>query len=191
MNKKVLKTMICLVIAFLFGIYILKFFMPEQFVMAIQNENLIKIGNFIDNNKFASCIYGIIIGFIFDYFYFGAVCKQTKLNWKLLIIIIIYNIGFSIFYNFAPMNLITNFSLTITAISSCYMILVPMLFTKELKPLSITYCVNYIAQTFSLQIRGISLLMTNANSIIMTLMSFECYLWVILLFAYFNYKKEI
>ena len=59
MNKKVLKTMIALVIVFLLACYILKIFFPEQFVMSIENEKLIAIGNYIDNNAWAYYIFGI------------------------------------------------------------------------------------------------------------------------------------
>lgn len=190
MNKKVLKTMIALVIVFLVACYILKIFFPEQFVMSIENKVFIQIGNYIDSHKWLSCIYGIVLGFIFDYLFFGAVCKQKKLNYKLIIIIIVYNIAFSCVYNFANPLFLQEYSLIISAISSCYMILIPMFFTKTIKELSITYCINYISQTLSLNIRNLSLLLTNTNSLIISLMTIESYLWLILLFIYFNYKKE-
>ena len=59
MNKKVLRTMITLVVVFLVALYVLKIFFPEQFVMAIQNEQFIAVGNFIDTNQFADYIFGM------------------------------------------------------------------------------------------------------------------------------------
>lgn len=188
MNKKVLKTMIALVVIFLVALYVLKIFFPEQFVLSVENETIILIGNYIDTNKWASIIYGIVVGCIFDYFYFGAVCRQKLLNWKLIVTILVYNIGFALYYNLAGIEIITKYSNIIVAISSCYMILLPMFFTKTIKELSITYSINSIAQLLSLSIRDISILMTNANSIINTLISIECYFWIILLFLYFNFK---
>lgn len=51
MNKKVFKTMIVLVIIFLISLYILKIFFPGQFIMVIENDKLIEIGNFKEENK--------------------------------------------------------------------------------------------------------------------------------------------
>src|SRR5699024_11955285 len=70
---------ISLVVIFLIACYVLKIFFPEQFVLSVENETIITIGNYIDNNKWASIIYGIIIGCVFDYFYFGD-RKSTRLN---------------------------------------------------------------------------------------------------------------
>lgn len=190
MNRKVLKTMIALVVIFLIALYVLKIFFPEQFVLSVENETIIAIGNYIDSNEWASIIYGIIIGCIFDYFYFGAVCKQKLLNWKLIVIILIYNIGFALYYNLAGIDIITKYSNIIVAISSCYMILLPMFFTKTIRELSITYSINYVSQSLSLSIRNIAVLTTNTNSIVNLIMSLECYFWIILLFLYFNFKGE-
>jgi hypothetical protein len=190
MNNKVLKAMIALVIIFLSALYIVKIFFPEQFVMSIETKALINIGTYIDNHKWSYFMIQFVIGCLFDYMYFGSVCKKFKLHWSLFIVIFLYNIGFSSFYTFGSVNLIIKMSNIIVAIASCYMILVPMFYTKELKPLSITYCVNAISQLLSLNIRGLSLLMTNANSLIMVLMSLECYLWMFLLLMLFNYKNK-
>lgn len=190
MNRKVLKVMIALVVIFLCALYVAKIFFPEQFAMSIQNQTLVNIGTYIDTHAWSYFITQFAIGCLFDYMYFGAVCKKYKLHWSLFIIIVLYNIGFSTFYTFGSAELIMNMANIVVAISSCYMILVPMFYTKELKPLSIAYCVNAVAQLLSLNIRGISLLMTNANSLIMILMSFECYLWMFLLLMLFNYKNK-
>lgn len=190
MNKKVLKTMLALVIVFLCALYVLKIFFPEQFAMSVQNQTLINIGTYIDTHAWSYFAIQFVIGCLFDYMYFGAVCRRYKLHWSLFIIIVLYNIGFASFYTFGSAELIMNMSTIVVAISSCYMILTPMFYTRELRPLSIAYCVNYVAQTLSLNIRNLSLLMTNANSLIMILMSLECYLWMFLLLMLFNYDKK-
>ena len=190
MNKKVLKTMIGSVVVFLVALYVLKIFFPEQFVMVVENEQFIKIGNYIDTHKWASIIFGFVIGFIGDYLYFGAVCRTTKLKWHLILIMCIYGVLFELFYNLADMETIISLTNVIIAIQSAYMILIPMFYTKELKPLSITYSIHYLSQALSLSIRNLALLITNANSIVNIFMCFESYLWLILLFSIFNYKKK-
>lgn len=182
--------MIALVVIFLVALYVLKIFFPEEFVMAMQNDAFITIGNYIDTHKWSAILFGFIIGFVGDYLYFGAVCRQKKLHWSLLIIMIIYGVGFELFYNLASPNTIVKSTNVLVGVQSCYMILIPILYTKELMPLSVTYCVTSIAQLLSLNIRNLAMLITNANSIVNIAMCFESYLWLILLFCLFNYNKK-
>lgn len=189
MNKKVLKTMIALVVIFLVALYVLKIFFPREFVMAIENEQLVKIGNYIDSHTWASIIMGVVIGIIFDYLYFGAVCQTMKLKWYFIAIIAVYNMGYSCFYFLVPESIVSNSTNILISLSTIYMILLPVLFTKNLLPLSVTYSINSISQLLSLSIRNIGMLMLNVNSLTIMFMSFDCYLWMFLLFMLFNYKK--
>lgn len=190
MNKKVFISMLALVVSFLVGIYVLKIFYPEEFMMTIQNEKLIKVGTFIDNHKWLYLIVYFISGLISDYLYFGAVCRQKLLNWKLLLIIIIYDLAFASLYTFGTIELISELSNVIIALSTAYMIFVPMLFTKELKPLSITYTANYVSQALSLYIRSLPILLITTNILTTLLMSVECYFWLLLCYIIFNYKEK-
>ena len=89
MYKRVIKTMITLVVVFLIALYVLKIFMPEQFIMVIENDNLIAIGNYIDNNLWLYIILNIITSFLTYWLYIGAVTKKWRLNWKELIAVLI------------------------------------------------------------------------------------------------------
>ena len=181
--------MIALVVIFLVALYVLKIFFPEEFVMAIETKGLVKIGQFVDSHIWAHIIVGTVIGIIFDYLYFGAVCQRLRLNWILMVVIVLYNTAYSLFVYLAPANIVMEASNILVCMSVVYMILLPILFSRNLLPLSITYCINYVSQTLSLEIRNIGLLMLNATSITMILMSIECYFWMLLCFLLFNYRK--
>lgn len=181
--------MIALVVIFLVALYVLKIFFPEEFVMAIESKWLVKIGQFVDSHIWAHIIVGTVIGIIFDYLYFGAVCQRLRLNWILMVVIILYNTAYSFFVYLAPANIVMEASEMLMTLSIIYMILTPTFFTDKIKPLSITYCVNALSQLFSLKIRNIGLLMLNATSITMIAMSAECYFWMLLCFLLFNYRK--
>lgn len=190
MNKRVFISMLVLTITFLVGLYILKIFFPNEFIMVIENERLIAIGEFIDNHIAIDFILGVILGIIFDYLYFGAVCRKLKLNFKLILIIIVYNIIYNSLYTFLPANIISEYSSIFVIASTIYMILLPTLFTKELLPLSITYTINSISQLLSLSIRNLNILLTTSNFMTMFLMTIETYLWLVLCLIIFNYKEK-
>ena len=190
MNKKVFTSMLILTISFLVSLYVLKIFFPQEFVMSVSNDKLVMVGNFIDSHKILSFIIGILMGCIFDYLYFGAVCRKIKLGFKLITIILIYNITYNGLYTFLPVQILVEHSSLFIVASTCYMIMIPMFFTKELLPLGITYCINSISQLLSLGIRNLSMLLTTANFITMFLMTIETYLWLVLCLILFNYKKK-
>ena len=190
MNKRVFISMLVLTITFLVGLYVLKIFFPNEFIMVIENERLIVVGEFIDNHIAIDFILGVILGIIFDYLYFGAVCRKLKLNFKLILIIIVYNIIYNSLYTFLPANIISEYSSIFVIASTIYMILLPTLFTKELLPLSITYTINSISQLLSLSIRNLNILLTTSNFMTMFLMTIETYLWLVLCLIIFNYKEK-
>lgn len=190
MNKKVFISMLVLTVSFLVSLYVLKIFYPQDFVMSVSNEKLVMVGNFIDSHRVLSFVIGILMGCIFDYLYFGAVCRKIKLDFKLITIIVVYNIVYNSLYTFLPTEILIEHSSLFIVASTCYMIMTPMFFTKELLPLSITYCINYISQTLSLYIRDLALLLTSTNFITMFLMTAETYLWLVLCLIIFNYKKR-
>lgn len=182
MNKKVIKTMIALVIIFLMGLYVLKIFIPEQFVLSIENENIIIISNFIDSNVFAYYTFGIITSFITYWLYLCAVCRRWYLKWYECLIVLLV-IGGSIVLSLWDTNVYSAYSV-IT------FIVLPLLFKSNLKTVAITFSIHSLSQTFTLSIRGLSTYITTYTSLNILLLSFDMYLWLILLYIYYNYKKE-
>lgn len=190
MNKRVFVSMVVLVVAFLLGMYILKFFFPEHFLFAIENDTIIEIGNYIDSHAWAAAIFYFVIGVIFDWLYFGSVCQKLIPKTALAIIIVICNLAYSLYSALAPNDVVQNNALFVSAISTCYMLLMPIFFNKNVNALSITYCVNYFSQALSLAIRSIALNTANLNALTTVLLSFDNYLWLALCFIVFNYKRK-
>lgn len=182
MNKKVLKTMLILCVAFLCALYVLKMFMPEQFVISIENEVLIKIGNYIDTHAWADYLFGILTSFITYWLYLCAVCKRWYLNVGQSIIVLV-TIGLSIGCTFWDINIYTAFSCV-------SFVLLPYLFKAKLKEVAIIYTIHMFAQALSLSIRNIPLYITSANTLILTIMTLDCYLWLLSFYLYHNYKEK-
>lgn len=189
MNKKVFVSMLCLSISFILAIYILKIFFPDSFMFYIQNERIIATGQYIDTHRWLYFIVMMVIGISSDYLYFCAVCKKWKISYILWIIMAIYNGALISLYAFAP-QIIANYSDIILACSTCYMILTPIFFTKDIKPLAITYCVYYVAQSLSLGIRDLTALLINGNTLTLLLLSLDSYVWSLICCLIFTYKER-
>lgn len=182
MNRKVLKTMIALVIVFLLACYILKIFFPEQFVLSVENEIIIAIGNYIDSNEWAYYLFGIFTSFLTYWLYLCAVCRKWYLNWWQCLVVLAV-VGISIGLSFCDTTIYSAFSYT-------SFIFIPFIFKAEIKEVAITYTVHTFAQHLSLSIRNLPLFMNNINLLTVCVMGFESYLWLFLFYIYFNYKKE-
>lgn len=183
MNKKVFKTMIALVVIFLACLYVLKIFMPEQFVLSVENEIIITIGTYIDNNDWAFYIFGILTSFITYWLYLCAVCRRWYLKWYEILTVFVV-IGGSIGLSLWDTNVYSAYSV-IT------FIVLPVIFKSDLKTVATVFTIHSLSQTMSLTIRNLPMYITSPNSLTMFIMTFDCYLWLLLLYFYYNYKKEV
>ena len=183
MNKRVLKTMLALVIIFLFSLYILKIFMPEQFVLSIETKVIINIGNYIDAHAWANYLFGILTSFITYWLYLCATCRRWYLKWYECLIVLAV-IGISIGLTFWDTNVYSAFScITFVAL--------PCLFGSDLKTVAICFSIHSLSQTFTLTIRDLPVYMNAFNTLSLTLITIDCYIWLLLLYLFFNYNKEV
>lgn len=183
-NKKLYVAMLILSIIFLIGMYVLKFWFPEEFVMVIENDKLVAIGNYIDSHKWLYTLCCVATSTITYYLYIGASSHRIKLKFYELIVIIVVSLGIRLVGLYVDSDLRT-------ILSVCSFFVLPAIMGAELKTLSIVYTFHSIAQYFTLKIRDLPLFFTNKpNFVSGILLTFECYLWLILMFIIFNLKKE-
>ena len=182
MNKKVFVSMLSLCIAFLAGLYIAKIFFPQEFMMSIQNERIIKIGTYIDTHKWLYYICCGVTAFVTYYLYCCASSGRLKL--KLFEIIEIVGVVISI-------RLISFYDDTLaTAIEMASFLFLPFLLNGKLKNCAIAYTIHVISQALSLSIRNLPIYLHSINFVTMFCFGIESYLWLVLTMAIFSYKKE-
>lgn len=182
MNKKVFISMLILILVFLVAMYILKIFFPQEFMMSIQDQKLIAIGTFIDNNIWLKYVFGAFTAFLTYYLYCCA-CKHCLfLKWYEVLYIVL-TIILCRFINFYDPTIAT-------AISHASFLYLPALMNGSLKTSAIVYTTHLIAQSLSLTIRNLPLYLKSINSITLFVFGIESYLWLLLFYIVFNYKKK-
>ena len=186
MNKSVLRTAIVVIICTLLAEYILKFFVPEEFVLVVSNPNLIKAGTFINSHR---ALYYIVSSFFSytTYYLFTCACGHTKyLSWKLSVLIVpIIAIAHVITYYIPQCS---------TQFLVCSMIMLAYLNKSDLKSFMIVFCVHTVAQSLSLEIRGLSLYIVSFDVLSCFMLTIECYLWLLLFYILYSYnikEKEV
>ncbi len=171
-----------LCVIYLCAFYVLKFFIPDQLVLSIENERLILIGNYIDSHLWVKYLFGTLTSFVIYWLYLCAVCKRWYLNIVQSIIVLII-IGLSNVFSQIDANLYS-------ALSYTSFIILPLLFGAKLKEVAIVYTVHIFSQTLTLSIRNLPIYMTNINVLTIFIVGIESYIWLILFYIYYNYKEK-
>ena len=183
-SRKLYVSMLVLTIFLLVGMYILKIFFPQEFVLAVENEKIISIGNFLDSKEWLYTLCCVVTSTITYYLYICASSHRIKLKFYELIVIVLVSLGIRLVGLYWSADLRT-------ILSMCSFFVLPAIMGGELKTLSIVYTIHSISQYLTLKIRDLPLFFgNNVNFISGLLLTFECYLWLILMFIIFNYKKE-
>jgi hypothetical protein len=160
----------------------MKFFFPQEFVMAISNDRIIAIGDFIDSHSWLYYICCGITAFATHYLYCGACAERIVLRWR-DVGIIVATIVVVRALSFVDNNLAT-------AIDFAAFVFIPYLTGGKIKNAAVVYTTHCLAQNLSLSIRNLPQYMTNTSFAVFFFMTMECYLWLVLFFTLYNYKKE-
>lgn len=182
MNKKVIKVMIGLVCVFLLACYILKIFFPQQFVMVIQNQAIVKAGNYVDEHLWLTIMLACITSFLTYFLYTCAVTHKWCINWKELIAILVI-VG-------AVQGLYEWDATLAGGVSLIGFFIIPMISKPSVRDVAVVFSVHYMAQLLSTLIRGLPHLLTQVNYATIFLMMIEGYFWLLLFYFYFNYKRR-
>ena len=181
MNKKVFVSMLTLCVTFLAGLYIAKIFFPQEFMMSIQNERIIKIGAYVDNHKLVYNIISIIPPFVIYFLYCCASSQRKFLSIKEIALILLVVIS---------IRVLSNFDDTVaTAIELSSFLFLPCICKGYFTKSAIIYSVHTLSQALSLSIRNLPIYLTNINFAIAICMTFECYLWLVLFYVIYNHKQ--
>ena len=174
----------------LFVLYLLKLIFPEFVIMLAEIEPIVKFGNFIQSKKWLYLLFSFLISTFGFFFYCCACCRKKKLDWIDFIIIVIYNILILVVQEFLPSYYYT--------ISMVCLIIIPIVICikdkktdiKYLYSTGTVYSIHTLSQMFSLEIRGLNAMITQPNIATLTILLIDVYIWLVLLYNYYNYKED-
>lgn len=184
MYRKILKTMIGLVICFLIALYVIKIFFPNQLIMVIENDAILNIGNCIDSSLWLQMVIGTITSFLTFWLYLCAISRKWYLDWLESIIVLLFVVGCQFLYNFD--------ALIASAINTIAFIVFPCFIkpAATLRTTAIVFSIHSLAQVLSTRIRAFPELLECVNSVMVLVMTIECYFWLLLFYLYFNLKGD-
>lgn len=177
-------------IGILLTIYLVKIINPAFIVGVAETESVVKFGQYIDTHKWAYYLAGGIISFIAGYLYCCACCKKTKLSLVQTIMVVVYVILSLLGQTFIPQYF--------SVIDICLLIIMPLIInlmdknndSSKIYSLGVTFIINNVSQIISLQIRDIGLMISQYNFATCLILLIDGYIWLFILYFYFNFKKE-
>ena len=170
-------------------LYLLKLIFPSFVVGIAQIDAIVKFGNYVQNHLWAYYIFVFMTTFFVFYFLTCASCRKKNLSLLQICIISINIVCLLLIQKYLPTYYFSanEFSMFIVPAICC---LIDK--KKDIKYFysTIICCtINSLAQIFSLLIRDIGTMIAFPNIVSYTILLLDAYIWLVLLYNYFNYKE--
>ena len=164
------------------AIYLLKIFMPQFVINVAHIDSIVNIGHYIDTHKWAWYLASTILSTITYYFYCGACCEKKKFNYLDWIYILASILIGYIVKEFLPIYY--------TALNYVCLIVVPFLMKGKFLNTTISFSTVLLLQALTMQIRNIGTMIIDINFATMLILMVDVYIYQVLLYLFFNYRKE-
>lgn len=177
-------------IGILLAVYLAKIINPAFVVGVAETESIVKLGQYIDTHKWAYYLANGLISLFAGSIYCCACCKKTKLSIRDFIIVIIYVIISLLIQTLLPQYF--------SVFDVCLLIAMPIIINaldkntdaSKMYSFGITFIIHNLSQIVSLQIRDIALMISQFNFATYLILLIDGYIWLFILYFYFNFKKE-
>lgn len=170
-------------------LYIFKLISPKFIIKIAETKNILKFGNYVDNHLWCYYLFNGFTSYIIMFLYTCACCRILKLDLIENIVLVA-----SIILSFVVQRFFPTLYLSYNFMGYIFLPLI-VVFKRKLSTISIFYstCICFLittlAQYLSLEIRGISTLINYPNTATYFVLLIDLYIWNILLYLFYNYKK--
>ena len=170
--------------------YIAKIFFPSIIIEIAEIPAFVKLGNFVQSNKWYLHIFNFITGYVHGYIFFCACIRKTHLNWKNNVILAVELILLSLLQEFYPLQY-TSFSCAFMAITPFCMCIFDKKLSKETFVSTMAcFSLELFFEFFSLVVRNLLTMTTEVNAISFLVLMIDLFIWRVLLYLFFNSKNK-
>jgi hypothetical protein len=176
--------------ALLVGFYVLKIVCPKFIVGVAEIPSIVNFGSYVDSHLWAYYLFNGITSYLIGYVYCCACCRVKSLKiFDCFILLLLVAIPFALPFVLPILSLVYN---------NILYILAPLVMSARSKSntknifysTTISFVVTSLAQVASLEIRGISTIISYPNTATYFVLLIDLYIWNFLLYFYFNWKGD-
>lgn len=176
--------------AILLLFYVAKIFFPEFIVGVAEIPSVVAFGNYVDSHLWATLLFTFAVSFVGGYIYGCACCKQNKLS-KIQVLILAATVILLMICQWLTPQMYVAMNYTAFIVMPFLMIVADKRLGKETFISTVScYSIDIVSQALSIAIRDIVVMSTCINSATMTILLIDTWIWRILLYLFFNHKKE-
>lgn len=174
----------------LLALYVLKIVCPEFVIGVAEIPAIVRFGNYVNSHLWAYYLFTTIVSFTIGYFYCCACCRKRKLRLVDACIVLAQVLLMAVVQRFLPDYYLC---LSIITMLLCPTIICLIDKRSEIKYLYstiFTFSIHSLAQVVSLSIRDISLKITFPNVATLNILLIDLFIWMLLLYNFYNYKEN-
>ena len=174
----------------LLALYVLKIVCPEFVIGVAEIPAIVRFGNYVNSYLWAYYLFTTIVSFTIGYFYCCACCRKRKLRLVDTCIVLAQVLLMAVVQRFLPDYYLC---LSIITMLLCPTIICLIDKRSEIKYLYstiFTFSIHSLAQVVSLSIRDISLKITFPNVATLNILLIDLFIWMLLLYNFYNYKEN-
>ena len=171
--------------------YIAKIFFPSIIIEVAEIPTFVKLGNFVQSNKWYIHIFNFVVGYINAYILYCACLRKPFLSWKGNVVLLSSLLVLRLIAEFYPLQY---------SIFNCaFMAIMPFLVCLWEGELSNKIFVSTIAcfgielcfEFFSAAVRNLTAMTPNPNIVTVLVLLIDVFIWRIMLYLFFNNKNKI
>lgn len=182
MNKKIAKTLLILCSIYIVAFYVIKLIFPNILLQEITDPNILKLGEFIQNHIVITYIYYILSTYLTFYLFVSASKGNFKLKWQELLYIL-GGTAICILVSKLKPDLYVHTSTSV-------MFLLAWICKGKLSYSTISFVVHGFLSQFLTSIRGFETIITQINIASGIVLSFECWVWLLMLGLLFYLREK-
>lgn len=171
-------------------IYILKLVCPEFVVGIAEIPAVVRFGNYVNTHLWAYYLFTFCLSLITNIFYVCACCRKKRPSLRDWCIMISQIIFLFVVERYLPQHYLIANLLTMLIVPTLINFLDKKSEIKYLYSTIFTFSIHSIAQLVSLYIRDLQMMVSYPNIATLTILMIDVYIWIGLLYNYYNYKEN-
>jgi hypothetical protein len=182
MNKRIAKTLLILCIAYMIGYYVLKFVFPEKLLLVVTDENILRLGNFIDSNILYKYALNIVSSFLTFVLFIFASTGRCRLRWQEFCYTLVGTAICFLCGLYLP-SLYTHTSISV-------MFLLALLCKGKMLYTVSSFVIHGYLSQFLFSIRGFETILQYYTTVTGIVFTIEGYMWLLILSLFYNLKEK-
>ena len=174
----------------LVGLYLAKTFFPSNVIQIAEIPCIVEFGQYVDTHLWAYYLFNGMLSFLGGWLYCCACCRKPYLNWLESLVVLIEVALLFVIQKFLPEYYLSLNLICMAVLPAIICAINKTTNVNRIYSTAIVFTVHQVAQLISLAIRDMAAMVRFPNSATLFILLIDAFIWLVLLYNYFNYKEK-